>query len=226
MLSLRRVWRSLLPTEMSSKNSQRVGAVAPSSAQNLVSVPSVNGQYIVPGPQAIGGCGAYTPIVAPFAVPLYPPIYENRPRRERPRPGISVAIAPNQAISGILLLGGINFIDGDISSTATSINIARSGRYQVDFNVTVVYAGAGSAFFQTIPGYGTAIAGGAVGVAGTQIYSGSVILDLVRGSTISFSDTLTGALVTGGTVSVQMLSDNRDRYRRELEEFGEEDIFF
>lgn len=209
----RRVWRSLSLSEMSTNQRARVGAVAPPTVVAPVVAPPV-----LPVVQPTPGCGAYTPIVAPVAVPLYPPIIDRR-RREREPAGISANIAPNQITSGIVLLAGTNFIEGDISLNGNSITVRRSGRYEVDVTINVAYAGAGSALFQTIPGYGTNIAGGTVTAAGTQVYSGSVVLELTRGASVTLTSVLAGAVITGGTISVQMIPGTGPRRDRFDEEF-------
>jgi hypothetical protein len=185
-----------------SSTPHRVGAVAP------VPVPQVVSQQPY---QQTGGCGAYTPVIAPQAVPLYPPIFPIR-RPLRPA-GISVGIAPGQTTSGMVALMGVNFVNGDIALSGNSIQIRRSARYTVDLSINVSFSGAGSAFFQTVPGFGTYLAGGTVTAAGTQVYTGSVVLDLTRGSTVSLTSVLSSATIVGGVLSVQMVPGTDVRLR-------------
>lgn len=154
--------------------------------------------------------------VGPVPVPLFPPVIVDEERRFRVRdpPGASINIIPNQTASGTLQLAGTNFIDGDIRINNNSIVVRRYGRYIVDLNVQVSYpvAGNNSALFSIVPGYGVPIAGGSSSSTGTQVYSGSTIVQAAEGSTISVVATLTGATVLGGTLTVQMIPDT-DRRR-------------
>lgn len=151
-------------------------------------------------------------------IPLYPPVFiegdrdrDRRGRRDRDDnrevPGISANIASGQTTSGTLQLAGTNFADGAIRLAGNSIHIRRGGRYIVDLNVTVNYpvAGNNSAFFSVSPGPGSYIAGGSYTGTGSQVYSGSTVIEIGDGTSISITATLNGATVQGGTLVVQMV---------------------
>lgn len=162
---------------------------------------------------------AFQQIVAPTPVQLFPPIpFEERRRNP---PGISVNITPNQNTNGALLLAGTNFVEGPIRVNSNNIIVKRAGRYIVDLNITVSYpiadstGTANSAFFNIVPGYGTYITGGSsVGATKTtqQVYSGSTVIYVGEGGSISVVATLSGTTVQNGTLVVQMIPDTDRRH--------------